>query len=176
MSEAIQKQIASIVECASVSYSAQYVAQTVRETWACDEWRVTLAYPGKPAQTFPFFTGLGLRAPATERDKKTARFEFGGLLDRDIKQRTIYGKRYLDWVESTRKPAAPHVADVLHSLILDMSACEQSFNGWCADMGMSDDSIKALETYRACQENADKLRGVFNPGTLSALRDALQDY
>lgn len=69
-----------------------------------------------------------------------------------------------------------HVADVLHSLILDSSANEMSFDDWCLEYGYSSDSIKARDTYDACQRNTDKLCRIFPRKTLEALRETLQDY
>lgn len=74
------------------------------------------------------------------------------------------------------KPVAPKSADVLHSLTLDSTAGDQSFFDWCAEYGYSDDSLKALDTYRACCKIAQDLRRIFKPETLAAIREALQDY
>ena len=170
----IEAQVARMVNRASISYSAQYIGQTKRDNWDCDAWRVSFEYPGKPAQTFEFFTGLGLRAEPTARDKLAAR-PFG-LTEKDIQNRTIYGRRYLAELEKLRKPKAPTVASVLHSLILDSGAMGQSFNDWCANCGYSNDSIKALDTYRQCQSIGERLRMLWTTAQLDALRDALQDY
>ena len=72
------------------------------------------------------------------------------------------------------KPLKPKLDDVLHALVMDASACEQSFEDWCSELGYSDDSIKALETYRECQKNADKLckAGI----NVKAERERLADY
>lgn len=75
-----------------------------------------------------------------------------------------------------RKPRKPKVADVLHSLILDASAADENFHDWCANFGYSDDSIKAMNTYKACLEVAAALRKHFSPDTLRQVRELLQDY
>ena len=75
-----------------------------------------------------------------------------------------------------RKPRKPKVADVLHSLIVDASAADENFHDWCATFGYSDDSIKAMNTYKACLEVAQALRKHFSPDTLRTLRELLQDY
>lgn len=75
-----------------------------------------------------------------------------------------------------RKPRKPKVADVLHSLILDASAADENFHDWCANYGYSDDSIKAMNTYKACLETAQALRKHFSPDTLRTVRELLQDY
>lgn len=73
-------------------------------------------------------------------------------------------------------PTPPHAADVLYSLLLDSSAAEMTFASWCAEFGYDTDSRKALDTYLACQENADKLARIFDHTTREQLREALQDY
>ena len=75
-----------------------------------------------------------------------------------------------------RKPRKPKVADVLHSLILDASAADENFHDWCANFGYSDDSIKTMNTYKACLEVAQALRKHFSPDTLRQVRELLQDY
>lgn len=61
-------------------------------------------------------------------------------------------------VKPNGSPKPPSLDDVLFSLILDGSACENSFEDWCNDFGYSTDSRKALKTYLLCQENYNKLR------------------
>lgn len=75
-----------------------------------------------------------------------------------------------------RKPKKPKVADVLHSLTMDASAADENFYDWCANFGYSDDSIKAMNTYKACLEVAVALRKHFSPDTLHQVRELLQDY
>jgi hypothetical protein len=112
-----------------------------------DQWRVTLSSKAG-FHSFDYFTGLGLR--------KTSRAKH-------------------EWA-ATAKPVKPKVADVLHSLILDASAANENFHDWCANYGYSDDSIKAMNTYKACLEVAQALRKHFSPDTLRQVRELLQDY
>jgi len=74
------------------------------------------------------------------------------------------------------RPKAPKVADVLNSLILDASAADENFDDWCDNFGYSSDSIKALNTYKACLDTARALRKHFSPDTLRQIRDLLADY
>lgn len=89
---------------------------------------------------------------------------------------TGLGLRYKPDSWGKRKPRKPKVADVLHSLILDASAADENFHDWCANFGYSDDSIKAMNTYKACLEVAVALRKHFSPDTLRTVRELLQDY
>jgi hypothetical protein len=73
------------------------------------------------------------------------------------------------------KPFRPSLSSVLYSLVLDSSACDQSFDSWCSDFDYDTDSRKALETYLACQESVNKLRrvGICIPENL---REFFRDY
>lgn len=51
----------------------------------------------------------------------------------------------------------PNVDDVLNCLFMDSQAGTETFEDFCLNFGYSDDSISALETYKACQENHFKL-------------------
>lgn len=176
----IRAEVNAICVHAFVTFHAAYIGQTKREKWECDEWRVTFKKEFAPgdsrSESFEFFTGLGLRADPTPQARAQARLSLPGLTQKDIDTRTIYGRRYLAEVERLRKPAPPHPADVLHSLILDSSAVGQSFESWCSDYGYDSDSRKAEAAYRACQQNADKLARIFNGNDIAALQTALEGY
>ena len=71
-------------------------------------------------------------------------------------------------------PKKPSLDDVLHALVSDATACDESFEDWCDNYGYNSDSRKALAIYLQCQENAKKLRkaGV----NIAAERERLADY
>lgn len=54
----------------------------------------------------------------------------------------------------------PTAADVLSCLISDASTVDgaRNFSEWCADLGYSDDSIRAERTYRTIEYQSRKLR------------------
>lgn len=156
MSDAIRTQVTEILAHAGVTYAAEYRGEkrnALGGNTPMDQWTCVFTRIEGRAQIveFDYFTGLGHRkAPA-------------GVT------------RAFDKVRMAQ-PQAPHPADLLHSLILDSSAAEQSFASWCDEFGYDTDSRKALATYEACQQEADKLRGFFARETLGSLTDALQDY
>lgn len=174
-SDNIRAEVSRIAEAAGVTYTATYLGQRKREEWDCDAWVCSLT-KGKNKEEFEFFTGLGLRAEPTTSAKTQAQLEFPGLQPTDVSRRTQYGKRYLAKVESLRKPQTPHIADLLHSLILDSGASTQSFASWCDELGYDSDSRKALAIYEACQCNADNLRRIFGVTGIVALQTALEGY
>lgn len=52
----------------------------------------------------------------------------------------------------------PAQDDILECLFSDADAGAESFNDFCDNFGYSNDSLKALDTYRACMETANTLR------------------
>lgn len=64
----------------------------------------------------------------------------------------------------------PDPVQVFHCLIQDGRAGESTFSDFCADLGYSNDSISALETYRKCQDNGTKLRQALGPHYAEVLR------
>ena len=52
----------------------------------------------------------------------------------------------------------PKIKDVIHSLYMDSMAADENFHDWCSNFGYDDDSIKALNTYKECLNQAVKLR------------------
>lgn len=178
MSDEIRESVRRILVEADISFSATYRGEKKNafgEGRTMDKWDCEFSRGGVHRE-FDFYTGIGLRAEPTAANRQTARFQLPGLTENDIQRRTLYGRRYLQLVESMRKPQAPHAAGVLHSLILDSSAAGQSFESWCDEYGYDSDSRKAEATYRACQKNADDLRAVIPMDVLTALETALQDY
>lgn len=171
MFEEKRKEIDQIMADAMVKYSTHYRGETTRDNdWQCDEWlcsfeKQTRNNPANPYQVekFEFFTGLGLRHPV-------------GAVSRQIQ--TKMNPRSVAWhdIEKTRKPKPPHAADVLLSVVMDSRACEQSFADWCGEFGYDTDSRKALATYEACQQNADKLKRIFSHAQIAQIRETLQDY
>ena len=171
----INATITPILSESGVSLDVVLVGETRRNDWPCDEWCVTIR-KDKKQEIFQYYTGTGLRAKATEKQKEQARRGFPGLTNNDKKGLTSYGKRYLAAVEVLRSPVVPTAASVLYSLLLDSGAVNSCFSDWCADFGYNDDSIKALETYNACCKIGQQLRGFFTHQQQETMREILQDY
>lgn len=72
-------------------------------------------------------------------------------------------------------PKCPTAADVVHSLILDSSACDMSHSDWCAEYGYDTDSRSGLETYLACQDSGRAIRA-FLGEDYKAVAEAAADY
>jgi hypothetical protein len=165
MSQETKDKITAILAGANVAYHAANVGETVRsDNWQCDQWRITFL-SGKVREQFDYFTGLAHRklSKHDEMRRKAAGY---------LKPGTI---AYESW-EKAKKPVPPHAADVLYCLLSEAEACNMSFSDWCEEYGYSNDSLKALNTYRECEESGRKLQKLFTRETLEAMREALQDY
>ena len=77
--------------------------------------------------------------------------------------------------KKTGRPTRPTVADVLYSLFSDASAADENFSDWCSTYGYSDDSIKALNIYKACTDIAANLRRQFDPATRAQIQSVIQE-
>lgn len=137
-----------------------------RDGWECDGWFISLTADGKPnePQDFDYFTGIGHRV-----DHGNGPRDHSGPFRKNTLAWESYQKNYV-------KPFAPFAAGPIHSLILDSSADDQSFNDWCSNYGYDNDSRKAFETYQACCASAAKLRKVFTREQIEKLSELLQDY
>ena len=74
------------------------------------------------------------------------------------------------------RPVKPSKASIVHSLMLDAEALDQSFTDWCDNFGYSNDSLQAFDTYRACCTIGEKMRKIFGHSQLCAMREALTDF
>ena len=128
-----------------------YIGETTREeNWKCDAWNVEITYKNDKCAGFwttQYYTGLGLR-------KQPAKNAPSFIVAKTVK---------------------PTVANVLHSLFMDAQAADMNFNDWCAEYGFSDDSLKALNTYKQCLEIATTLRKAFDAETRKNIETAVQD-
>lgn len=168
--EKIDDYLASI----GATLTATYLHKTQRDKRECDAWSVQIKTP-RHSEVTPFFTGLGLRAKPTPLQKHAAQRSVG-LMPTDQKNNTSTYRRYLTHVETLREPKAPTAASVLHSLLLDAQALEQSFSDWAGDLGFDTDSRKALSTYEACCESGQTMRKLFTRQQRETLNKLLEDY
>ncbi len=112
---------------------------------------------------FNYYTGIGwisTKRPNTDEEKSEYRIlpptEIRTILDNDI----ILRRKMNDsiWGNPIWR-RIPTENDVLECLKSDCEAGNYSFDDFCDNFGYSNDSLKALDTYRACMDTARKLRG-----------------
>lgn len=139
-----------------------YAGQTQRDNkWDCDHWRVRISNQNG-YWTTDYYTGLGLRSPIPAVY----------LAINPPRKGTV---AYAALEKAYRRPVKPKVIDVLHALFTDAEAADYNFDDWCASYGYSNDSIKAMNTYKQCLEAAHALRRYFTREQREAIRVAIQD-
>ena len=141
-----------------LSFSVSLVGATKRDDWECDEWRVTLK-SGRTDYSVPYYTGKGHRKVV-----------------RGFTTRNFPGARLVNGIWQAERAQAPSAASVLHSLLLDGSAIDQSFIDWCDHSSCNTDSRKALTAYEACCESGRKMRQLFTCAQREELSNLLQDF
>ncbi|MCQ4311724.1 hypothetical protein NAV33_07420 [Pseudomonas stutzeri] len=147
---------------AGVEYAAVCLGETKRDDWTADAWRVVFHRPGRDDLVLDYFTGIGHRVASQPAP------DFVRINPRSIAT--------ADWMKQHVKPHKPEAAGVIHSVILDSSAADESFADWCANLGYDTDSRKALANYLACQEEAGKLSKFFTVDEREQLAELLEDY
>ena len=144
----------------SLPVRIEYAGDRSRDKdWPHDEWRVELSNKAGYWST-TYKTGLGHR-----------KFPKGFIPYRKLDPRCIAFEEQ----ERSKKPVKPSIASVMHSLYLDASAADENFHEWCANYGYSDDSIHALNTYKACLETGIALRKYLGHEVLQQVRKAVED-
>lgn len=136
-------------------------------------------------KSFDFFTGVGHRIAS----KKHSPYGFASYVVKAEEMarmginaaRAMYPVKDIKGLQGRTMDVNqwvinPTPANVLYSLLSDMSACETSFNDWCSDFGYDNDSLSALNTYQACCENGEKVRALFSNEQVEQLRELLEEY
>lgn len=72
-------------------------------------------------------------------------------------------------------PVAPTALEVMYSLLLDASSADYSFENFCGEFGYDEDSRKAEQIWRGCQEQARKLRELLGAEYSTNLVEAMQE-
>ena len=133
-----------------------------RDNWECDGWMIQL-HKNNDNQMFEYYTGIGHRK-VSKYDK--------AYIDRTYKG-SINHKHEM---AKHAKPVTPEICGIIYSLNLDSQAIDESFLNWCDNYGYDSDSIKALNIYNACCDNAKKYYSIVDRETREALEDVLVDY
>ena len=152
------------IDLEALPLTVTYVGEIVspwdeKQTRTVDQWQVKITSKAG-FWTTAYYTGIGLR-----RARNNARNPYP--------PRTLTAEV---WSCDIPKPVKPSNADILHSLTMDATAADENFSDWCENFGYSDDSLKALNTYKQFLEIATALRKHFDRATLEAIREAVADH
>lgn len=156
MNEA-EKKIELLLINSGIKYSARHMCEDESDGWKHDVWRVVFQSGGR-SFSIDYRTGIGHRKP--KRPMPSPPFRKGTIA-------------YEAW-EKDYILIKPSPASVLYCIVNDDPRGE-SFKSWCDNFGYSTDSIKAMQTYLACQKQTDEARGFFG-AKLDSIQEMLQDY
>lgn len=138
-----------------IAIEIRYVGADLDSEWKCFQWSVKIG-----SETFQYKTGLG-HSYSDYSDSKH-------MIPMEI--RKAFGDRFRPLPKLSERPKTlpefenkvraviPSIESILQCLILDAQAGTESFDSFCYDLGYSNDSLKALDSYRACMETKEKLR------------------
>jgi hypothetical protein len=73
------------------------------------------------------------------------------------------------------RPVKPKIRDIMECLLMDAEAGNMGFSEWCSHYGYDNDSLKALNTYRQCEDTLGHLLRVFSRVELEAMRQAIEE-
>ena len=143
------KNIVNGFDFSALPIKIDYVGKVEDKEWPHFLWNVTITMMDRKGYwTVPYKTGVGL---VVKPKVKT------------------YGPQ-------AERPKNPTNADIIYSLLLDAESADESFSAWCDNFGYNDDSIKALNIYKTCCEEAEHLRKTFTPDQIEAMQKALEYY
>jgi hypothetical protein len=152
--------LATVLELAGVKALAIFIgfrAKSPENDWPHFEWLVELTRDDVRYRV-PFKQGIGNIKPMP----KTFRQDRSDSVRANL------------WLHEVKARIVPSAAEVVATLIASSSGSDQTFHDWCGDLGYSEDSRKALETYLACQVELVNLRRLLGRH-LSAAIEAARD-
>ncbi len=140
---------------ADVSIEATYLGRCKGDDkWEHDAWNVSLTFKGRTYQDIAYRMGTGHSAEWLVSDKKKAN----------------WGQHPRTW-----EPTPPAAADLIYSLMMDVSGLDQGFEDWAADFGMDKDSRQAERMYRQCLETLPRLHALLG-SDFGQFETAAQNY
>ncbi len=176
--------VAKFLEDNNIVYKSVYLLDCSKGSeWQHDLFNVSFIKGSNLINT-EFKTGLGHRIPKPKKvtsvckynkELKKANIEKGlHLIKEDFRLSGGYKNTF--YSGGSCFAVSPTAASVLYSLLLDSDCGHELFEDFCDNFGYDQDSIKALEIYKACQKNAKQLNNMFTQKQLEELRELLEDY
>ncbi len=154
MQYAYRYSMKNIKEIAGNTVEVNFMRLVENEKWQHFLWNVSIN-----GVDFSYKTGIG---HLIQWDKKVNMNRYVNPLDalRRLSKSWPAGKRPDNCISLPSINAwvkIPDQLEVLHCLLSDQQAGSMSFVDFCSDFGYDSDSIKAVDIYRACMENAQKV-------------------
>lgn len=120
-------------------FSITFVGISAKVTWPHFIWGILIN-----GEVFEYNTGKGHATPFYSDKYRTKR-------NAKPTCQTIIDSANSQWIH------VPSESDVMECLKSDALAGNESFDSFCDNFGYSNDSLAALDTYRACADTAKRL-------------------
>lgn len=137
------------------------------DLWVHDKWIVIIN-----DEVFEYFTGIGHRESLSKFNPY--KDNFNKVMDKTPLRTKENLLCYIDNIVKVSKVKKLNIDDVLHCLLSDADALNYTFEDWADCYGYDLDSIKAMEVYKACQNNGKKLKKFIN--NIEQAMEKFQDY
>lgn len=86
-----------------------------------------------------------------------------------------YWTSFEDWRNGKEELDESDYMNALNCVFSDSYAAQGSFNDFCSEFGYSDDSIKALKTYKECKRLYERLNKLFSGLDLLSIQNELEE-
>lgn len=177
--KAIDQLIADIGLSIQDTFVPWSMSRNSKEKMPSLNWKITLLYKDKPIISgLDYTAGYGYCPGSNSSDFPSSRSAYyHSILQRErIEAECKTGKKCRgEHNTPTNQSIEPEARDVIHSLLSDSIALDNSFEDWCAEFGSDPDSIKNKAVYDACIQIGIALRKI-GEANLQKLKDAFQDY
>lgn len=130
-------------------------------------WIVTFTNKAGRSENFDYFTGYGCGPAWREqwlRDRYPSVANVNPRMRYSIKDKNLLCR--ISHAHNLAVKWKPDPIEILWAIARDGDALEMSFEDWAHELGYDADSREAEKAYRACQENAFKLRKILTVGQI----------
>ncbi|MEI8017705.1 MAG: hypothetical protein WCH39_05855 [Schlesneria sp.] len=164
-----------------LTYSAKFVPQSAsryrNESQFTLNWTITIAN-SRSSLEFDYSQGLNHLTPQQQNFlRNTCGVCETSIAQVEARKKIVETGVVLGFLSSGNRVKPPEFRDVMHSLLLDLTAIDYgSFEEWADDMGYDSDSRSAEATYRLCLDNGLKLRSMIGGKKNADLHDLFHDY
>jgi len=140
-------------------------------------WISTFTNRHGHSENFDYFTGYGCGAKWPDRASVSfllAPDEHSVLSMHPGKRHLLKDKAILCRIAhkvNFRAKWKPDPIEILWAIARDGDALELAFDDWCSELGYDCDSRRAEKIYRACQDNALRLRKLLSRDKINSLRE-----
>lgn len=126
------------------------------------------------SQAFDYFVGVGC-VPWDKIRSTDFRLSWQEQQVVELRQKRFHIKDKLFLATTAAKIAfltkwKPDPIEILHCIAMESDSLDMTFPDWAMEFGYDGDSIKAKETYEACQQEAIRLKSLIGSQAMESLR------